>query len=138
MSLYCINKKEEKKYRESSYAIFERTYKTSEGIQSGTNSEISHKLKSSEPYLKCIWFTDKTILFSACKDELQYLIQELNHESWENGTESKFEQRKDHTQLTSANGKKKKKSISIILSAKLFAVSKLPGEKKNKTKQKTT
>lgn len=31
-------------------------------------------------------------------------------------------------------GKRKKKSISIILSAKLFAVSKLPGEKKKKTK----
>lgn len=49
------------------------------------------------------------ILFSDNTDELQYLIEELNHESQENGTESKAEQKQGHIQLTSVHGKMKEK-----------------------------
>lgn len=47
------------------------------------------------------------IVFLDNTDELQYLIEALNHESQENGTESKAEQKQDHTQLISVDRKMK-------------------------------
>lgn len=47
------------------------------------------------------------ILLSDNIDDLQYLIEEVSHESQENRTEGKAKQKKDHSQLISVGGKLK-------------------------------
>lgn len=72
------------------YTTFKNAYKTSGDIQPDTNPETSHNRNQ----VNCIWFSGKMNLFSDNTDELQYLTEELNHESQENGTESKAKLKK--------------------------------------------
>lgn len=54
----------------------------------------TQKLHMNRNQVNCIRFSDKMNLFSDNTDELQYLTEELNHESQENGIESKAKLKK--------------------------------------------